>query len=73
MWAAISKILIQIVISIISDKVVVEASKRLVNRAVDSAVNGVGITDKDAKDLIHSIADSGLNNITKSAVSSLLR
>ena len=64
MWSSLSKVLIDIVIAIISDKVVVEAGKALITRGVDSAVKGVGITDADAQDLIHSIAASTLNSIT---------
>ena len=72
-WTYLSRLLIEIVIAIISDKVVVEASKKLIGKAVDSAVDGVGITDSDAKYLIHSIANSGLNTLTKDVVSRVIK
>ena len=62
MWSSLSKILIDIVIAIISDKVVVEAGKALITRGVDSAVKGVGITDADATHLIKEITRSTLND-----------
>lgn len=63
MWATISKVLLQLVISIISDKVLVQGAKNMIVKAVDSGVDKVGITDDDAKELIHSIAQSALNTV----------
>ena len=63
MWSIISKILINILISIISDKVVIEAGKKLIQKGVNSTVKNVGIDDKDAIDLIEGIIDSSLNHI----------
>ncbi len=63
MWATISKILLQIVISIISDKVVVEGAKKLITKAVDSGMEGVGIDNQDAKDIIQKITKSTLNTL----------
>lgn len=63
MWSIISKILLNIVLAIVSDKAVVEAGKKLITKGVDSAVKGVGITDEDAKHLIHEITRSTLNSI----------
>lgn len=61
MWATISKFILNIVISIISDKVIVEATKKMLVKAVDSKVKNVGITNEDAKDLLHTITESSLN------------
>ena len=61
MWATISRILINIVIAIISDKVVIAAGKKLIVKGVDSAVKGVGIDNGDVKDLLHEITRSALN------------
>ena len=63
MWAIISKLLLDIVITIVSDKVVVEAGKKLILKGVDSVMDDVGITNKDAIDLAKAITKSGLNNI----------
>ena len=63
MWSIISKILINILISIISDKVVIQAGKKLIQKGVNSTVKNVGIDDKDAIDLIEGIIDSSLNHI----------
>jgi len=62
MWGIISEILINLVIAIVSDKVVVEAGKKLITKGVDSAVKGVGITDEDAMHLVEQITKSALNS-----------
>lgn len=72
MWAIISKILLNVVIAIVSDKVVVAGAKKMIVKAVDSGVDKVGITNEDAKDIIHSITDSGLNSLSKELVSKVL-
>ena len=58
MWSMIVKILMYI----ISDKVVIELGKKLITRGVDSAIKGVGITDKDAQHLVKEITRSTLNS-----------
>ncbi len=72
MWAVISKILMNIAIAIISDKLLVDGAKKLIVKAVDSKVNKVGITNEDAKSIIHSITNSGLNSLTKDLVGKIL-
>ena len=72
MWTVISKLLINIVIAIVSDKVVVDGAKRMIVKAVDSKVDKVGITNEDAKEIIHSITESGLNSLSKAVVSKVL-
>ncbi len=62
MWAIISQVLMNILIAIVSDKVVVEAGKALIEKGVSSAVKGVGITNRDAQQLIGSITRSALNS-----------
>lgn len=71
MWTILSKILINIVIAIISDKVLVESSKKMIIKAVDSTTERVGISNEDAKDIIHNIAKSGLNSLTDDLVKSI--
>ena len=63
MWTMISKLLLQLVMTIISDKVIVNGAKELIVRAVDSGVEGVGITNTDAQDIIASITKSTLNTL----------
>ncbi len=72
MWTIISKVLLQIIISIISDKVLVEGAKKMVVKAVDSKVNKVGVTNDDARDIIHSITESGLNTLTKEIIKTIV-
>jgi len=72
MWTIVSKILMNILIAVISDKVVVEGAKKMIVKAIDSKVNKVGITNDDAKEIIHSITESGLNSLTKDIVSKIL-
>ena len=62
MWAFVSELLLNIVIAIVSDKVVVEAGKKLIAKGVDSVSEGIGITDDDAKHLVEQITRSTLNN-----------
>jgi len=72
MWSIISKILLNIVVAIVSDKVAIEGAKKLITKAVDSGVDKVGITNDDAKEIIHSITESSLNSLTKDLVSKVL-
>ena len=62
MWAFVSELILNIVIAIESDKVVVEAGKKLIAKGVDSVSEGIGITDDDAKHLVEQITRSTLNN-----------
>lgn len=71
MWSTISKILLQILISIISDKVLVSTAKTMLVKAVDSGVKKVGITDDDVQDIIHSIATSTLNSFDEHIVKTI--
>ena len=71
MWPIISKILINILISIISDKVVIEAGKKLIKKGVDSTVKNVGIDNKDAVEIIDNIIDSSLNSILEVSLNGL--
>jgi len=64
MWTIISEFLVKMVMAIISDKVLVKTAKTMLTKAVDSTVDKVGITDEDAKDIIHNITSSSLNIIT---------
>lgn len=68
MWTTISKILLQLVITIISDRVLVAGAKKMITKAVDSAVSNVGIDDEDAKVLIHKITTSTLNTLDKTYI-----
>lgn len=63
MWSTISSILLKIVMSIISDKVLVQGAKTMITKAVDSGVKGVGIDNTDAQDIIHTITQSTLNTL----------
>lgn len=63
MWATIGKVLLDILIYIISDKVLVQGAKKMLVKAVDSTVENVGIDNEDVKELIHSIATSTLNTV----------
>lgn len=63
MWLTIGKIVLDILIYLISDKVLVQAAKKMLVKAVDSTVEKVGIDNKDAQDLIHTITSSTLNSI----------
>lgn len=63
MWTTISKILLQLVMTIISDKVIVDGAKKMITKAVDSGVENVGITNSDAKDIINTITKSTLNTL----------
>ena len=63
MWATIGKVLLDILIYLISDKVLVAGAKKMITKAVSSGVEKVGITNEDAKDLIESIATSTLNTV----------
>ena len=68
MWTTISKLLLQLVIAIISDKVIVEGAKSLIVKAVDSGVKGVGINDEDAKQMITNITLSTLNTLEETYI-----
>ena len=61
MWTTISNILLQLIINIISDKVVMDVAKKLINRAVNSKTKGIGITNNDVQDILTSVAKSTLN------------
>jgi len=63
MWTTISKVLLQLLISIISDKVMVEGAKKLITKAVNSGVKGVGIDNTDAISIITTITTSTLNTL----------
>ena len=63
MWTTIGKIVLDILIYLISDKVLVAGAKKMLLKAVDSGVEKVGITNEDAQEIIHSIAESSLNTI----------
>lgn len=63
MWAMISKILLQIVTSIISEKVLVQGAKLMISKAVDSKAEDIGINDKDARDIISTVTSSTLNTL----------
>ena len=63
MWSTIGKVLLDILIYIISDKVLVQGAKKMLVKAVDSTVENVGIDNEDVKELIHSIATSTLNTV----------
>ena len=65
MWTILSNFLINMVIAIISDKVVVEAGKKLILKGVASATKGVGITDSDTRVLLGAITKSALNSYHK--------
>lgn len=63
MWATIGKILLDILIYMISDKVLVQGAKKMLVKAVDSTVEKVGIDNEDVQELIHTIAESSLNTV----------
>jgi hypothetical protein len=67
-----SNLLLSIVVSIIKDTDAVKVAKKLIVKAVDSGVEDVGVTNEDAKEIIHSITESGLNTLTKDLVSKVL-
>jgi hypothetical protein len=71
MWTTIGKVLLDIIIYLISDKVLVATAKKMIVKAVDSGVEGVGVTNEDAKDLIHSITQSSLNALDEHILNTL--
>ena len=66
MWITISQILIKIVMALLSDRVLVEAGKKMLNKAVESAEDSVGIDNEDAREIIESITKSSLNSVDES-------
>ena len=63
MWTTIINIMIKVLIALISDRKLVTVAKSLLNKAVVSAEDKVGIDNKDAREIIESITKSSLNNI----------
>ena len=64
MWTIVSKLLIQLVIGIISDKVLVSSASDMLLKAVRSKT--VGIDNKDARNIIDNVAESTLNTLEQS-------
>jgi len=65
MFVFLSNLIINIVIAIISEKVVVDAGKKLLAKGVASATSGIGIDEEDANDIVDIVAKSILNSHTR--------
>lgn len=63
MWTIISRLLIKLIIKIVTDRVLVESAKSMLEKAVDSGVKKVGITNEDAQHIINTISESTLNTV----------
>ena len=66
MWTTIADILIKIILALISNKQLVTFGKDALEKAVDSGVKGIGIDNKDAQDIIHTVTKSSLNSLDES-------